>query len=111
MTSPTSPKAAPSAAAPSALTEATDALESSVELRAANVLISLAELDDPIRQLHHLTEIVRDWAINTSLPADAGPESVIQMDRMAFVICEIGDRVRALHRSFREALSPPEGQP
>ena len=102
------PKPAPErAAAPSTLAQATVELDAAVDdLRGVRVL----DLERDIRNLHHLAQIVAEWAVEQNFyhpdptaDDDTNRERGDQTDRLVFAIAEIADRASDLDKAFHAA--------
>lgn len=105
----TLPKSPPQPGAPSALAQATVELNAAVaDLRLGRVL----ELEQDVRNLHHLAQIVAEWAEDQNFyhpdptaDNDTNLERGDQTDRLVFAIAEIADRASDLDKAFHAALS------
>ena len=106
------PKTAP--AAPSALAQATVELNAAVaDLRLGRVL----ELEQDVRHLHHLAQIVAESAEEQNFyhpdptaDNDTNLERGDQTDRLVFAIAEIADRASDLDKAFHAALRTGRAQ-
>jgi hypothetical protein len=79
--------------------------------RAENVLDALLDLEPSIRELNHLCAIFTEWACNCTFCDfnKTKEQRLREIDRLVFALCEIRDKVSALHKAFHAALEPPKG--
>jgi hypothetical protein len=76
-----------------------------------NIIDAMLDLDSPLRELDHLCAIFTDWACNATFddPDKSKEQRGREVDRLVFALCQIRDKVSALHKAFHAALEPPKG--